>query len=78
MLPEKNQQTAIINSIMRLSQTGNSLSRLESCLNNPSLHPDIKLSADQQNDLAFQLALKLPEKAIEILDNQEKSNLESG
>jgi len=68
----KNQQTAIINSIMRLSRTGNSLSRLESCLNNPSLHPDIKLSADQQNELAYQLALKLPEKANEILDNQEK------
>jgi aminopeptidase N len=68
----KSQQTAIINSIMRLSRSGNSLSRLESCLNNPSLHPDIKLSADQQNELAFQLALKLPKKANEILDNQEK------
>jgi len=67
----KNQQTAIINSIMRLSRTDNSLSRLESCLNNPSRHPDIKLSVDQQNELAFQLALKLPEKATEILDNQE-------
>lgn len=67
----KNQQTAIINSIIRLSRTGNSLSRLESCLNNPSHHPDIKLSPDQQNELAFQLALKLPEKANEILDNQE-------
>jgi len=67
----KNQQTAIINCIMRLSRTANSLSRLESYLNNPSRHPDIKLSADQQNELAFQLALKLPEKATEILDNQE-------
>ena len=56
---------------MRLSRTGNSLSRLESCLNNPSLHPDIKLSADQQNELAYQLALKLPKKATEILGNQE-------
>jgi len=68
----KNQQTALINSIMRLSQTKNSLSRLEACLNNPSLYADIKLSADQQNDLAYQLALKLPKKAIEILDDQEK------
>jgi aminopeptidase N len=68
----KNQQTAIINSIMRLSRTGNSLYMLESCLNNPSLHPDIKLSADQQNELAYQLAMKLPEKANEILENQEK------
>ena len=68
----KNQQTALINSIMRLSRTGNSLTRLEACLKNPTLQTDIKLSADQQNDLAFQLALKLPEKATEILDNQEK------
>lgn len=68
----KNQQTALINSIMRLSRSESSLARLEACLNNPSLHPDVKLSADQQNDLAFQLALKLPEKATEILDNQVK------
>ena len=68
----KNQQNALINSIMRLSRTGNSLTRLEACLKNPVLQTDIKLSADQQNDLAFQLALKLPEKATEILDNQEK------
>jgi len=68
----KNQQTALINSIMRLSRTGNSLTRLEVCLKNQALQTDIKLSADQQNDLAFQLALKLPEKAMEILDSQEK------
>jgi len=68
----KNQQTAIINSIMRISRTESSLARLEACLDNPTLHPDIKLSIDQQNELAFQLALKLPEKATEILDNQEK------
>ncbi len=68
----KNQQTALINSIMRLAQTWNSLTRLEACLKNPTLQTDIKLSADQQNDLAFQLALKLPEKATEILDSQEK------
>ena len=68
----KNQQTALINSIMRLAKTGNSLTRLETCLKNPMLQTDIKLSADQQNDLAFQLALKLPEKAMEILDCQEK------
>ena len=68
----KNQQTALINSIMRLAQTGNSLARLETCLKNPMLQTDIKLSADQQNDLAFQLALKLPEKAMRILDSQEK------
>ncbi len=68
----KNQQTALINSIMRLSQTENSLIRLETCLNNPSHNTDIKLSADQQIDLAYQLALKLPKKAIEILDHEEK------
>lgn len=68
----KNQQTALVNSIMRLAQTGNSLTRLETCLKNPMLQTDIKLSADQQNDLAFQLALKLPEKAMGILDSQEK------
>ena len=68
----KNQQTALINSIMRLAQTANSLTKLETCLKNPMLQTDIKLSADQQNDLAFQLALKLPEKAMEIMDSQEK------
>ena len=68
----KNQQTALINSIMRLAKIGNSLTRLEACLKNPMLQTDIKLSADQQNDLAFQLALKLPEKAMGILDCQEK------
>jgi aminopeptidase N len=68
----KNQQTAIINGIMRLSRTESSLARLEACLNHPLLHADIKLSAEQQNELAYQLALKLPEKATEILDNQEK------
>ena len=68
----KNQQTALINSIMRLARTGNSLNRLETCLKNPMLQTDIKLSADQQNDLAFQLALKLPEKAMRIMNSQEK------
>jgi aminopeptidase N len=68
----KNQQTALINSIIRIAKTEASLVKLEECLNNPASQPEIKLSADQQNDLALQLALKLPGKAIEILDNQEK------
>lgn len=67
----KNQQTALINSIMKIAKTKSSLAKLEECLNAPKLHPNIKLSADQQNELAYQLALKLPEKAMQILDDQE-------
>jgi len=67
----KNQQTAIINSLMRLAKTEISLIKLQEYLNKPATHPEIKLSADQQNDLALQLALKIPEKALEILNTQE-------
>lgn len=67
----KTQQTALINSIMRISGTSQSLAKLEDCLNHPENHKDIKLSADQQTELAYQLALKQPAKAIEILDKQE-------
>jgi aminopeptidase N len=68
----KNQQTAIINSIMRMVKTESSLTKLLESLDSPASHPEIKLSADQQNELAYQLALKMPEKATVILDNQEK------
>ena len=67
----KAQQTALINSIIRISASNESLAKLENCLNHPGSHKDITLSADQQTELAYQLALKQPTKAIEILDKQE-------
>ncbi len=67
----KAQQTALINSIIRISASNESLAKLEDCLNHPESDKDIKLSADQQTELAYQLALKQPSKAMEILDKQE-------
>lgn len=67
----KNLKTALINSIMRISATNQALAKLEDCLVRPENHPDISLSADQQTELAYQLALKQPSKAVEILDKQE-------
>lgn len=67
----KSQQTALINSIIRISASNESLQKLEDCLNHPEKHPDIHLSADQQTELAYQLALKQPSRAITILDSQE-------
>lgn len=67
----KAQQTALINSIMRISASNETLAKLEDCLNYPKNHKDIKMSADQQTEMAYQLALKQPAKAIKILDKQE-------
>ncbi len=66
----KAQQTALINNIIRISASNESLTKLEDCLNHPESHKDIKLSADQQTELAYQLALKQPSKAMKILDKQ--------
>ncbi len=63
----KDQQTALINTIIRIAHTPESLARLENWLN----QKESKLSVDQQNELAYQLALKLPAKAKTILDQQE-------
>jgi len=63
----KDQQTALINTIIRIAHTPESLARLENLLN----QKESKLSVDQQNELAYQLALKLPAKAKTILDQQE-------
>jgi aminopeptidase N len=68
----KSQQTALINCLMKIAKTQETLVKLEECLNTQILHTEIKLSADQQNELAYQLALKQPEKAIQILNDQEK------
>lgn len=68
----KSQQTALLNSLMKMAKTASSLAKLEDCLDHPENHPDIKLSTDQQTELAYQLALKQPEKAMQILDDQEK------
>jgi len=67
----KNLQTALVNTIIKIAKTQETLAKLEECLNTPVFHPEIKLSADQQNELAYQLALKQPEKAIQILNDQE-------
>ena len=67
----KSQQTALINTIIKITKTPGTLVKLEECLNKPTLLPEIKLSADQQNELAYQLALKQPEKAMQILNDQE-------
>lgn len=67
----KSQQTALINCLMKIAKTQETLVKLEECLNAPALHPEIKLSTDQQNELAYQLALKQPEKAMQILNDQE-------
>lgn len=67
----KSQQTALINTIVKIAKTPKTLVKLEECLDTPALHPEIKLSSDQQNELAYQLALKQPEKAIQILNDQE-------
>lgn len=63
----KDQQTALINTIIRIAHTPESLAGLENWLN----QKESKLSVDQQNELAYQLALKLPAKAKTILDQQE-------
>ena len=70
----KNQQTALINSIIQTAKENSSITRLEDYLNNPANYPELELSIDQQNELAYQLALKLPEKATAILDKQEARN----
>lgn len=67
----KNQQTAVINSLIRIAASKESLSKLEDCIDHPEKHPDIRLSADQQTELAYQLALKQPSQATNILDAQE-------
>lgn len=67
----ESQQTALINIIIRISASNESLQKLEDCLNHPEKHPDIHLSADQQTELTYQLALKQPSRAITILDSQE-------
>lgn len=63
----KDQQTALINTIIRIAHKPESLAGLENWLN----QKESKLSVDQQNELAYQLALKLPAKAKTILDQQE-------
>lgn len=67
----KNQQTALINSIIRISASNKSLLKLEDCLSHPEKYTNVHLSADQQTELAYQLALKQPSQAIAILDSHE-------
>lgn len=67
----KNQQTALINSIIRIAASNKSLLKLEDCLSHPEKHPEVHLSTDQQTELAYQLALKQPIRANAILDSHE-------
>ncbi len=67
----KAQKTAIMNTLIKLSCTHQSLAKLQDLLAGKYSKDDLALSAEQQTELALQLALKIPEKAKEILDNQE-------
>ena len=67
-----NHQTALINCLMKVCKTEASMKKFLEYLGNNATHPDLKLSTDQQNTLAFQLALGMPERAIRILDEHEK------
>ena len=67
----KSQRPAIINSLIKLASTNRSQLKLQHFFAGNYSKDDLALSPDQQYDLALQLALKLPEKATEILDKQE-------
>jgi aminopeptidase N len=67
----KAQKTAIMNTLIKLSCTHQSLDKLQDFMAGKYSKDAIVLSAEQQTELALQLALKIPEKAKEILDNQE-------
>lgn len=67
----KAQKTAIMNTLIKLSCPPQSLVKLQDLLAGKYSKDDLALSAEQQTELALQLALKIPEKAKEILDNQE-------
>ncbi len=66
------QKPAIMNSLIKLGNTQESLLKLQDLLAGKYTKADLPLSSDQQNELSFQLALKIQGKAKEILDNQEK------
>ncbi len=66
------QKPAIINTIIKLAITNESLLKLQDLLAGKNSKVDFSLSPEQQNELALQLALKMPQKAIEIMDKQEK------
>ena len=66
------QKPAIMNTMIKLTITKASLLKLQDLLAGKYNKDDLPLSSDQQNELSLQLALKIPEKAMEIMDNQEK------
>jgi len=67
----KDQKTAIMNTLIKLACTNQSLVKLQDFLAGKYSKDDVELSAEQQTELALQLALKIPDKSKKILDNQE-------
>jgi aminopeptidase N len=68
----KTQRPAIINTLIKLATTNSSLLKFQDIVEGKYGKDDLVLSPDQLNELAFQLALKIPDKAKEIMDKREE------
>ncbi len=68
----KTLRPAIFNTLIKLATIKSSFLKFQDIMEGKYGKHSLVLSPDQLNELAFQLALKIPEKATEILDKREE------
>lgn len=67
----KSQRVAIMNTLLKIAITSQSFTKLQDFLDGKYSKNDLVLSPEQLNELALQLALKMPANAMRILDKRE-------
>ena len=67
----KSQRVAIMNTLLKIAITSHSLTKLQDFMDGKYGKNDLVLSPEQLNDLALQLALKMPASAMKNMDKRE-------